>query len=105
MTLLESIVATVILGLAAVGFLELFQRATIATRDAGSWSRAVAAAERSMESAVLRPEAVSDSVDGMRRRIELRQSRVPGVREIVVIVDVPPPTGARVELRRLVMTP
>ena len=48
MTLLESIVALVILGLAAVGFLELFQRASVATRDTANWSRAVAVAELSM---------------------------------------------------------
>jgi type II secretory pathway pseudopilin PulG len=101
MTLLESMVALVILGLAAVGFLELFQRASVATRDTAAWSRAVAAAEVSMERAVLLPESVVDSVDGLRRRIDVRPWSA-GVREIIVTVDVPPPAGASVVLHRLV---
>jgi type II secretory pathway pseudopilin PulG len=104
MTLLESIVALVILGLAAVGFLELFQRASVATRDTSGWSRAVAAAEVSMERAVLLPANVRDSIDGLRRRVDVRPWGA-GVREIVVTVDVPPPAGASVVLRRLVSTP
>lgn len=101
MTLLESIVALVILGLAAVGFLELFQRATVATRDTAAWSRAVAVAELSMEQTVLRTAASSDTVEGLRRRIEIRPW-TNGLREIVVTVDVPPPAGASVVLHRLV---
>ncbi len=101
MTLLESIVALVILGLAAVGFLELFQRATVATRDTAAWSRAVAVAELSMEQSVLRTSASRDTVDGMSRRIEIRPW-AGGLREIVVTVDVPPPVGASVVLHRLV---
>jgi type II secretory pathway pseudopilin PulG len=101
MTLLESIVALVILGLAAVGFLELFQRASVATRDAASWSRAVAVAELTMERAVLRTAASGDTVDGTGRRVELRPW-TGGLREIIVTVDVPPPVGARVVLHRLV---
>lgn len=101
MTLLESIVALVILGLAAVGFLELFQRATVATRDTAAWSRAVAVAELSMEQSLLRTSASRDTVDGMGRRIEIRPW-AGGMREIVVTVDVPPPVGASVVLHRLV---
>ena len=101
MTLLESIVALVILGLAAVGCLELFQRATVATRDTAAWSRAVAVAELSMEQTVLRTAVSSDTVNGMRRRIEIRPW-TNGLREIVITVDVPPPAGASVVLHRLV---
>jgi type II secretory pathway pseudopilin PulG len=104
MTLLESIVALVILGLAAVGFLELFQRASVATHDTASWSRAVAVAELTMERAVLTPLASSDSVNGVRRRVELRPWKH-GLREIVVTIDVPPPAGASVVLHRLVVAP
>ncbi len=104
MTLLESIVALVILGLAAVGFLELFQRATVATRDTAAWSRAVAVAELSMERAVLRAESSRDTVSGLARRIEVRPW-ANGLREIVVTVDVPPPAGASVVLHRLVTAP
>jgi hypothetical protein len=102
MTLLESIIATVILGLAAVGFLELFQRATVATRDNGGWARAVAAAESGMEAALLVPAAREDTVAGLRRRVALQPGPVPGTREILVTVDAPAPFGAHVELRRLV---
>jgi type II secretory pathway pseudopilin PulG len=101
MTLLESIVALVILGLAAVGFLELFQRASVATRDTSAWSRAVAVAEVTMERAVVTGSAPRDSVDGMLPRVTI----VPwqrGLRQITVTVDVPPPAGASVVLHRLV---
>ena len=104
MTLLESIVALVILGLAAVGFLELFQRATVATRDTAAWSRAVAVAELSMERSVLRAESSRDTVNGLARRIEVRPW-ANGLREIIVTVDVPPPAGASVVLHRLVTAP
>ncbi len=105
MTLLESIVALVILGLAAVGFLELFQRATVATRDTAAWSQAVAIAEWSMEQAVVQPSPVNDSVNGLRRRVEIAPWASAGLREIVVTVDVPPPRGASVILHRLVAAP
>jgi hypothetical protein len=48
-TLLEPLVALVILGLAAVGFLESFQATSRATRDAEEWIQAVSYAEASME--------------------------------------------------------
>lgn len=104
MTLLESIVALVVLGLAAVGFLELFQRASVATRDTAAWSHAVAEAELAMERAVLQPQATSDTVRGMRRRIEIRPW-AGGLSEIIVDVALPPPAGAHVVLHRLVGTP
>jgi type II secretory pathway pseudopilin PulG len=103
MTLLESIVALVILGLAAVGFLELFQRVSVSTRDTAAWSHAVAVAELTMERAVLNAEAATDSIEGLRRQVELRPWKH-GLREIVVTVDVPPPVGASVVLHRLVAT-
>jgi type II secretory pathway pseudopilin PulG len=101
MTLLESIVALVILGLAAVGFLEVFQQASVATRDTAGWSRAVAVAELTMEQAVLRVEASQDTVDGIGRRVEIRPWAA-GLRDVIVTVEVPPPAGARVVLHRLV---
>jgi len=104
MTLLESIVALVILGLAAVGFLELFQRASVATRDTASWSRAVAAAELSMEGAVITTEPSRDTVDGLDRRVEVRPWSN-GLREIVVSVNLSPASGASVVLHRLVAAP
>lgn len=101
MTLLESLVALVILGLAAVGFLELFQRASVATRDTAAWSHAVRVAELTMEHAVLVPAPLRDSLGGLQRRVELRPWGQ-GLREVVVSVDVAPPSGATVTLHRLV---
>lgn len=101
MTLLESLVALVILGLAAVGFLELFQRASLATRDTAAWSHAVRVAELTMERAVLMPAPVRDTIGGLPRRVELRPWGA-GLQELVVSVEVPPPAGATVRLHRLV---
>src|SRR5437870_3998359 len=49
MTLLEPLVALIIFGLAAVGFLEAFQATARATRDADEWIQAVSYAEAAME--------------------------------------------------------
>lgn len=102
MTLLESIVALVILGLAATGFLELFQRASVATRSTAEWSHAVRVAEYAMERAALAPEAVSDTVDGLRRTVAVQAWGTHGLRQITVSVELPPPGRAAVTLHRLV---
>jgi len=102
MTLLESIVALVILGLAATGFLELFQRASVATRDTAAWSHAVRVAEFTMERAVLSPQVLADTLNGVRRQVELRPWGTTGLREIIVSIEVPPPGRALVTLHRLV---
>ena len=49
MTLLETLVALVILGLAGVGFLEGFQTNTRAARDQLEWMHAVGEGEAAME--------------------------------------------------------
>jgi len=49
MTLLEALVALVILGLASLGFLGAFQSASRATRDAAMWVQAVGYAETAIE--------------------------------------------------------
>jgi hypothetical protein len=105
MTLLESIVALVILGLAATGFLELFQRASVATRNTADWSHAVHVAEYTMERAVLAPQPLRDTVSGMRRTVELRPWGSTRLREITVAVELPPPGTATVTLHRLVPAP
>lgn len=104
MTLLESIVALVILGLAAVGFLELFQRASAATLESARWSHAVSVAELTMERSILAPQALQDTLDGVERRVVITPWRN-GVREIVVSIAVPPSAGAGVVLHRLVSAP
>ena len=105
MTLLESIVALVILGLAATGFLELFQRASVAARNTADWSHAVGVAEYTMEQAVLVPQPLRDTVSGVRRTVELRPWGPSGLREIIVAVELPPPGNATVTLHRLVAAP
>lgn len=62
MTLLESLVALVVLGLAAVGFLEAFHTASRSTLDAAVWVQAVGYAEAAMEEAKLGTGAADRSL-------------------------------------------
>jgi type II secretory pathway pseudopilin PulG len=101
-TLLEALVALVIMGLAAVGFLEAFQGASRSARDADTWAQAVSHAEAGMESALLGVDAREDSLPGLGRRIEARAWRG-DVDEVTVTVTMP--RGGRYVLRRLVRRP
>ncbi len=76
MTLLESVVALVILGLAATGFLEIFQQTARDTREAAAWSSAVSYAEEGIEAAKIGPGAVAgaqreSAPPHLQRRIEI----------------------------------
>jgi type II secretory pathway pseudopilin PulG len=51
MTLLEALLALVILGLSAVGYLDVYQASARSVRDAGEWTQVVALAESAMEGA------------------------------------------------------
>lgn len=53
MTLLEALVALVILALSAVGYLDVFQGSARAVRGAAEWSRVVSLAEARMQGATL----------------------------------------------------
>jgi type II secretory pathway pseudopilin PulG len=103
-TLLESLVALVILGLTAVGFLEAFQATSRSAREASAWVQAVGYAEASMEQSKLGTAAdpFADSlVSGFSRDIEVRPwpgSR--GVEQITVTVSLP--RGGVFMLHRLV---
>lgn len=97
MSLLEALVALVVLGLTGVGFLEAFQGASRSARDAAAWTTAVAYAESAMEQATL--GAPADSLPGYGREVAVRPWRG-GVDEVAVTVTLP--TGARFTLRRLV---
>lgn len=102
MTLLETVVALVVLGLSAVGFLELFQRVSTSARDTVAWTQAVAVAEATMERAIVgEPLAARDTLGGLRRAVQVRPWRG-GVQEITVSVELPPPGTATVTVRRLV---
>lgn len=106
MTLLEALLALVIIGLSAVGYLDVFQGSARSVRNAGEWTRMVALAESAMEGATLGDALQAqqgalpdeDRAAGWGERIEVRPWR-PGVNEIVVTVTAP--RGTTFTLRRL----
>ncbi len=105
MTLLESVIALVILGLASIGFLELFQSTNRGTRNAQEWVTAVAYAEEGIEA--VKANAVDASVSnpvpaGFSRTIELKPWR-DGMTDVVVTVTMT--GGARFVIHRLVAAP
>ena len=93
MTLLESLVALVIVGLTAVGFLELFQGTSRSSRDADVWLQAVAYAESTMESSKIEdPRSVDDAPPpaGLARRIDVRPwPGGHGIDQVTVTVTLP----------------
>jgi type II secretory pathway pseudopilin PulG len=101
-SLLEALVALVVLGLTGVGFLEAFQGATRSARNAREWSTGVAYAESVLEEATLGAPPGSDAPAGYRREVAVRPWRG-GVDELAVTVTLP--SGARFTLRRLVARP
>ncbi len=104
MTLLESIIALVILSLVAVGALGIFQQANRAAFDAQAWTVAASLAEQGMEAAKIGGRTVAD-VDshslpsGFTRRIDSKPGPI-GLREVLVTVDLP--GGGSVVAHRLV---
>ncbi|MBC7894412.1 MAG: hypothetical protein H7066_03310, partial [Cytophagaceae bacterium] len=76
MSLLEAFTALVILGLTAVGYLEVFQSGAQSATRAEEWQRIVAEAESTMEGATLGGATASlptmASSDGYARRIDVR---------------------------------
>jgi type II secretory pathway pseudopilin PulG len=106
MTLLEALVALVILGLVAVGSLEAFQGTSRSTRDAEAWAHAIGYAEATMEQTKLGTgpgeRAVRGALPpGFARDIKVQ--RWPGARGVdLVTVTVSLPGGGTFELHRLV---
>ena len=103
MTLLETMVALVILGLVVVGYLGLFGTAHRAVGEARAWTEAVTHAERGMELAKLDPEATVargyEPLDGgFRRAVDVRREADGLARVTVTVVF---PDGGRFELERL----
>jgi type II secretory pathway pseudopilin PulG len=93
MTILEGVIALVVLGLSALGFLDVFRGGVEATSRAAGWSQVVQVAEASLEAASLGDPlqaqgAVGPEVPGMERRVEAR-AWAPGVIELVVTVSAP----------------
>jgi type II secretory pathway pseudopilin PulG len=97
-SLLETLVALVILGLAGVGFLEAFQATSRSARDAEAWVEAVAEAEAAMEQTKL---GVAPT-EGARVDV-LSWPGAAGVELVTVTVALP--DGGAFVLRRLVRTP
>ena len=95
MTLLETLVALVILGLAGVGFLQGFQATSRNNASTQAWVEAVSAAEAAMEETKLGAPPTSDA------RVEVRPW--PGAPDVdLVTVTVALPDGGSFVLHRLV---
>ena len=104
-TLLEVMIALVILGTVIVGMLEVFAASTRVARNAEEWSRGVAYAEEAMESLKLdsiglRTRATETLPGGYARRVSMRPWRDPALSLLIVTVRMP--GGAEHELTRLV---
>jgi prepilin-type N-terminal cleavage/methylation domain-containing protein len=112
-TLLEAMVALVILGLVSLAYLELFGGTVRATESAAHWSQAVAYAEDGMESLKLTSETAwersPEQLDGgFTRRVETRPWRDDFGRDdfgrgglLVVSVVVTLPGGGEFAVSRL----
>ncbi len=107
LTLLEVMVALVILGLVATGFLETFAGALRTTAGTRTWAQALVYAEEGQE--MLKIEGVARVAGGdtalgggFSRRIAVHPWREGVVRANVTVTL---PDGARFELDRLVQTP
>jgi prepilin-type N-terminal cleavage/methylation domain-containing protein len=102
-TLLEVMVALVILSLVGVSYLELFRQNHRIVADSRQWSAAVSYAEDAMEQIKLRgvpaQAAAEDLPGGFTRQISARLWR-PGLTLVEVTVGLP--GGARFDLDRLV---
>ena len=109
LTLLEVMVALVILGLVVAGYLELFSGALRGAGTMQTWSQAVAYAADGMERAKLepatcRPGSTDRLPGGFERRCETRAVSVSGAdfRVTVLRVVVAFPGGGQYVLERLV---
>ena len=107
MTLLEVMVALVILGLVVVGYLEVFGGALHAADQARTWSRAVAYAADGMERVKLDAATADPTPErlpgGFERHIEFAPWRGdPGYTRVSVVVALP--GGGRYALERLMPT-
>lgn len=104
MTLLEAMIAIVVLGLTAAGFLGALQTSSRATHDAEVWAHAVAYAESAMEETKLGAVAadpLSASLPGGYKREVSAQSWVGGAHMQLVTVRITLPGGGHFILRRL----
>jgi prepilin-type N-terminal cleavage/methylation domain-containing protein len=109
LTLLEVMVALVILGIVGVAILEVFGGSARAAASTGAWAQAVAYAEDAMERTKLlplsRPGTLSstESLPGDFERWVETEQWAPGVHQVTVVVTLP--DGGKFELSRLVRGP
>jgi type II secretory pathway pseudopilin PulG len=107
MTLLEALLAVVILGLSAVGYLQVFQGSAQSVRAAEEWNRAGAVAESYMERELLSlrdggaPPAPA-STDGITAKVQVTPWRG-RLRDVTVVVSLP--DGRSLTAHRLVRSP
>jgi len=103
MTLLEALVAVVILGLSAVGYLQVFQGSARSVGIAEQWNRAAAVAESYMESELLSRRdgvvAPPSVVDGITADVQVTPWRG-RLRDVMVTVSLP--DGRTLTVHRLV---
>ncbi|MGQ0648793.1 MAG: type IV pilus modification PilV family protein [Gemmatimonadaceae bacterium] len=103
MSLLEALVALVILGLSVVGFLDVFQSGASSASRAADWAQTVAIAESAMEAATLgdalqAQQAIGAADERFARRVDVRPYRN-DLSEVIVTVT--SPRGSTFELHRL----
>lgn len=104
MTLLEALLALVILGVSATGFLDAFQAGARSVSAADDWTRTVEVAESAMEAAALgdalqAQEALRTSQARFAHTVQVR----PFSGELSeIVVTVTSPRGVSFVLRRLV---
>ena len=103
MTLLEVLVALVILSLVGVGYLELLRQSHRITNDSRQWLTAVGYAEDAMEQVKLQgipTQAVVEKLPGGFKRQVSADLWRPGLKAVLVTVSLP--GGAQFNLGRLV---
>jgi type II secretory pathway pseudopilin PulG len=106
-TLLETMVALVILGLVVTASFELYGSAVRAARGAEAWTTATALAEEGMELAKLDLREMlrrsPETLDGGFGRTTRAAAAGPGLAEVTVTVTFP--DGGTFDVRRLVAVP
>jgi|HubBroStandDraft_6_1064221.scaffolds.fasta_scaffold45923_3 prepilin-type N-terminal cleavage/methylation domain-containing protein len=98
LTLLEVLVALLILSMVVTGYLELFHGGHLLLARSRAWSQAIAYAADGMEQAKLGETNPAALPGGYRRRVST-SAWGPGLEMMTVTVTLP--SGARFDLRRL----
>lgn len=106
MTLLEAVVALVILALTGVGYLEVFQGDARAVRNASDWSHAAAAGEAAMESVLAGGDEADVVANAADSGVVVQIQETPWRGRVrVVQVSVQMPDGRVLRLHRLTREP